>query len=175
MSGIILGGNSDKPADQEEDDRGGESRRVNVTNFLSLGHLTPWGGDLQIRKLSPSEIKERFKDKRVDLFVYPDLELMRELYEHEAMATGHMPQGDPSQREAAFCDMIESSIKQMTECHVRRAPKPKPAGNDRRTFYVQFFTQTGGIIGSLSLASIWWELVTKNLVEKPGAAPKVNA
>lgn len=168
-NGIILGGGGDKPEQDEDDDRGGDGRRVNVTNFLSLGHLTPWGGDLGIKRLSPADVKERFKDKRVDLFVYPDLELMRDLLEHEAMATGHIPQGSPEQREAAFCDMIESVIKQMTDCHVRRAPKPKPAANDRRTFYVQFFPQPAAVVGNLSLGSVWWEIITRNLCEKPAA------
>jgi len=169
MSGGIILGSGGNRSDQDDDDRTPESRRVNVTNFLSLGHLTPWGGNVDVRRVPAAELKERFKDKRVDLFAYPDVELIRDMLEHEAMATGHMPQGTPEQREASFCDMVESAVKQMTGAHVRRTQKPKPAAKDRKTFFVQFFPQPTGIVGSLNLGNVWWELVTKELYAKPEA------
>lgn len=177
MSGIILGADNDK-SEQDDDERGGDSRRVNVTNFLSFGHLIPWGGDLSVKRLSVSDVKERFKDKRVDLFVYPDLELMRDMLEHEAMATGHMPQGSPEQREEGFCQMVEQAVKQMAGCHVRRVQKPRPAAKDRRTMFVQFFPQPSSVVGAgLTLGNVWWEIVTKELYQKPVAiaAPGVSS
>ncbi len=172
MSGIILGAGGNKPEQDVDDERGGDSRRVNVTNFHSLGHLVPWGGDLSIKRLSVAEVQERFKDKdkRIDLFVYPDLELMRDMLEHEAMSTGHMPQGSPEEREEGFCQMVEQAVKQMTGCHVRRVQKPRQAAKDRRTMYVQFFPQPSGVVGAgLTLGNVWWEIITKELHQKPVA------
>jgi len=167
---LILGGNKQE---QEGDDDKGDSRRVNVTNFLSFGHLIPWGGILDVKRLNVAEVKDRFKDKRVDLFVYPDLELMGEMLQHEAMSTGHMPQGSPEQREEGFCQMVEQAVKQVTGCHVRRVQKPRPAGSDKRTVFVQFFPQSSsGIVGgSMTLGNVWWEIVTKDLRQKPEAMP----
>lgn len=175
MSGIILPGGGTSVEHESEDDDRSDGRRVNVTNFLSFGHLVPWGGTLDVRRLSVSEVKDRFKDKRVDLFAFPDVEMIGEMVRSEAMATGRMPQGSVEEREEAYCVMVEQAVKQMTECHVRRVQKPKPAANDRRTFFIQFFPQPQAVVGTgMQLGSVWWEIVTKGLRQKPVAAAEAK-
>lgn len=167
MSGIILGAGG-QPVSQDRDD-GNESRRMNVTTFLSLGHLVPWGGAIEVRRLTPPEVQAQFKDKRIDLFVCPDLELMGELLHAQAQATGQLPHGSPQEREAEFCGMLESIVRQMTGCHVRRAQSPKPLTVDRRTFYVQFFIKPSDLVGNIGLGSVWWEIGAKEIYAKPQA------
>lgn len=166
--GIILpGGGTSGGASGDDKQDEADGRRVNVTNFLSFGHMIPWGGVLDIKRMSPQEVQAFFKDKRVDLFVCPDLELITDMVQHEVMATGHMPQGTIEERHENFCSMVEHAVKQMTNCHVRRIQQPKP-GSGRRQFYIQFYPQPSTVVGSqMSLGNIWWEIVTKELRQKP--------
>lgn len=166
MSSIILGGSSEVRDDQEHEERG-DSRRVSVTTFLSLGHLVPWGGSVDIRRVPPHDLKDKFKDKRIDLFVCPDLELMGTMLRAAAMASGQMPNGAVHEQEAHFCDMLESAVRQMAGCHVRRIQKPRAMSTDRKTYYVQFFARESDLVGNVGLGSVWWEISAKDVYAKP--------
>lgn len=169
----ILGQQSqtEEPQDQQ-DERG----RTYVTNFFSLGHMVPWGGTLDFRKIPLAEIQTAFKDKRIDLFAIPDLEIMRDLLKDQAMTTGRMPEGSEAEHEAAFCQMVEATVQQTSQCrHVRVVKKPKPVAVSRKTIYLQFYMQQTAVVGSTSMGCIWWEISPKELREKPEATPPVTS
>lgn len=159
----ILGQGSQQ-ADEPHDHDG---RRLYVTNFFSLGHLVPWGGTVAFRKIPPAELESFFKDKRVDLFVVPDLAVMSDLLRERAMATGQMPEGSEAEHEVAFMQMIEETIKQATKCHVKSVQKPKPMAVGKKSVFLQFYVQQSAVVGSTALGCIWWELTPKELGEKP--------
>ncbi len=118
----ILGGSNNNHDDHGHD----ESRKVYVTNFFSFGHLIPWGGLVDVKRLTLEEVKHMFKDKRIDLFAYPDLEIMRDLVNNRIIMTGEAPQGTPEEHDAAFCQGVEALVAQATDCHIRTVNKPKP-------------------------------------------------
>jgi hypothetical protein len=161
----ILGG---APA-QEDEKAGGhdEARRVFVTNFFSFGHLIPWGALIDVRRMRPDEVKPYFEDKRVDLFAWPDLELMRDMMQREIMTSGQAPQGSQEEHEAAFCHMVNVLVEQGTGAHVRIATKPKPATLGKKQIYVQIYMTPSGLVGGGGLGAIWWEITPKELREKP--------
>jgi hypothetical protein len=161
-------GSGDAPA-QEDEKTGGqdESRRVYVTNFFSFGHLIPWGGSIDVRRIPTEEIKSFFENKRVDLFAWPDLELMRDMVQQAVMLSGQAPQGTQEEHEAAFCQMVHALVEQATGAHVRIAAKPKPAAHGKKQIFVQIYMTPSNVMGGGGLGAIWWEIAPKEIREKP--------
>lgn len=162
----IIGSGTETQHEQTGHD---ESRRVYVTNFLSFGHLIPWGGLIDVKRLTPEEVRAMFVEKRIDLFAYPDLELMRDLVQNAAALTGQIPEGDQAQHEAAFCHMVNALVQQAAGCHIRSVPKPKPTTQGRKHIYLQIYLPPTSIAGGATLGSIWWEITPKEIRQKPGA------
>lgn len=172
----ILGQKQDDQTDEQEGGDG-ERGRPYLTNFLSIGHMVPWGGTVEFRKIPPAEVQATFKDRRIDLFVIPDLEIMRDLIRNKAEMSGRPPEGTEEEHEHAFCQMIEATVQQMTQCRlVRQIPKPKPLSTTRKTIFLQFHMQHGAVVGSAGLNCLWWELIPKEIKPKPEApaAPQVQ-
>lgn len=165
----------DDQADEQEQGVG-ERGRPYLTNFFSIGHMVPWGGSLGFRKIPPAEVQATFKDRRIDLFVIPDLEIMRDLLRNKAELSGQMPEGSEEEHENAFCQMIEATVQQMTQCRmVRTIPKPKPLATSRQTVFLQFYMQQGAVVGSAGLGCIWWEITPEKINPKPEAPPATQA
>lgn len=162
-------GSGDAPAQDEKETPETESRRVYVTNFFSLGHLVPWGGLVDVKRLEPSEIKTHFDGKRIDLFAYPDVELMGEILQQQIMTSGQAPGGTQEEHEAAFCHMVNVLVEQTTGCHVRVAQKPRPVSKGHKQVFVQLYLPPSTVVGASGIGAVWWEITPKEIRSKPEA------
>ncbi len=157
----ILG--SSRQDENEDDDRGG-GRRIYVTNFFSMGHLVPHGGTFEVKPLPHDSLKSYFEGKRIDVFIVPDVQYMKDVAMNE-LRQGRAPAGGEAENEDAFCHSIELCVKQRTECGIiRQATRPKPLQVNKKIVYLQLFSELTDL--GLKVGDVWWEITPREVKSK---------
>jgi hypothetical protein len=106
---------------------------IYLSNWFSPLHLFPKGGALEFKGVNPDKIKETFKDKAVQFYLYADAEIIQKVVTISGLVSGGMPD-DPY---GLFHSTLMSGLEQATDAAIVELDRPAQAVVGKPFYYVQ--------------------------------------
>lgn len=154
--------------------------RIHITNSFSWVHNLPWGGTFKALHLCTIEdVKKRLYGKRVEAFLWPDMNLMGKLALYGVLPTPtnvRTPREAEEMLEGAFFDFVTKELIQQTGHFVREVHRPQPLEVGRSIILCQMVMPESEAISAIEVVSamivpaiktFWFEVTALELVPKP--------